>query len=258
MGKLGGKPGVQRRGERRTTLAIMPTPSDWLILPPVAVMCGVWALYLSVAGPSLIEWGRSEGPSLWGTWLIQLFPLVAALGALFFWLGANGWDWTNLGFRPVGWSRVVGGAGVGVIMALVNLTVITVVEPAVSGERSVGYAFLYQSPHARPPSWLMLGLVVPVIAVAVETLFRGFLLGRLLVWLPVGLAGRWMAIAGGALLFAWDPFLVMSFHEWHWLGWSDGLIWGWLFVRTGTLLAPMAAHGVEVALLYAVFKWVLA
>lgn len=104
----------------------------------------------------------------------------------------------------------------------------------------------------------MLGVVVPAVTVGVETLFRGFLLGRLLVWLPTGTAGVWTAIVCGALLFAWDPFLVMSFHEWHWLGWSDGVVWGYLFLRTGSLLAPMAAHGVEVTTLYIIFRWVLA
>jgi membrane protease YdiL (CAAX protease family) len=245
-------------GERRATFSVMPTPADGLILLPVAATLGIWALYLSGAGPSLIGWGRSEGGALWSSWLVQLSPLVVGLAALALWLSVNGWDWANLGFRMVNWRRVAVGAGVGVFLALINLAVITVIEPWLSGERSVGHAFFYQTPHARPPWWLMLGLVVPVVAVVIETLFRGFLLGRLLVWVPTGWMGRWTAITGGALLFAWDPFLVMSFHEWHWLGWSDGIVWGALFVRTGTLLVPMAAHGVEVATLYAVFRWVLA
>ncbi|MEW6325953.1 MAG: hypothetical protein AB1515_11290, partial [Nitrospirota bacterium] len=79
-----------------------------------------------------------------------------------------------------------------------------------------------------------------------------------LVWMPAGALGRWGAIVGAGLLFAWDPFLVMSFREWHWLGWSDGVVWGYLLYRSGTLFAPMAAHGVEVALLYSVFRWLAA
>lgn len=250
MGKWG--------GERRTALPVMPTPADGLVLLPVAAIPGIWALYLSGAGPRLIEWGQSERTALWWSWLIQLSPLVIGLAALAVWLAANGWDWANLGLRKVDGRSAAIGAGAGVILALMNLAVITRIEPWLSGGRSVGYALFYQTPHARPPSWLMLGLVVPVVAVVIEALFRGFLLGRLLVWLPAGWMGRWAAIVGGALLFAWDPFLVLSFHEWHWLGWSDGIVWGWLFVRTGTLLAPIAAHGVEVAVLYAIFKWVLA
>lgn len=253
-----GKQGVQRGGERRPLLPVLPTPVDGLVLVPVAAMAGIWALYLSAAGPSLIGWGQSEGGTLWASWLIQLSPLVVGLGALVVWLVINRWDWANLGLHLGDWRSVATGAGVGVAMAGINLAVITVLVPWLSGGRNVGYAFFYQTPHARPPWWLMLGLVVPVIAVVVETLFRGFLLGRLLVWLPMGWLGRWVAVVGGALLFAWDPFLVMSFHEWHWLGWSDGIVWGVLFIRTGTLLAPMAAHGIEVAMLYSIFRWVLA
>jgi membrane protease YdiL (CAAX protease family) len=238
--------------------AIMPTPADWLVLTPVAAMLGVWALYLSAAGPTLLDWGRFKSGVEWAGWLVQLSPLIVGLMALACWLAVNGWDWANLGLQGFAWRPAIAGAGVGLILALANLAVITVIEPYVAGERSIGYALLYQTPHARLPWWLMLGLVVPAVAVVIETLFRGFLVGRLLVWLPMGPSGRWTAIVCGALLFAWDPFLVMSFHEWHWLGWTDGIVWGYLFLRTGTLLAPMMAHGVEVTTLYIIFRWVLA
>ena len=44
----------KRVGERWTSLPVMPTPVDWVVLLPVAAMLGIWALYLSGAGPLLI------------------------------------------------------------------------------------------------------------------------------------------------------------------------------------------------------------
>jgi membrane protease YdiL (CAAX protease family) len=233
---------------------LMPTPSDWLLWLPLASMLGVWALYLSPVGAHLIGWGALPGPARWQSWGLQLLPLAVAIAVTVRWLAANRWDWTNLGLRPMSLRWMAGAALVGLTLAVVNTTVMSVVVPAWGGS----YGVLYDSPHAQAVWWVMLFAIVPAVAVVVEVCFRGFLLGRLLVWLPAGGWGRWGAILVAAWLFAWDPFLVFSFREFHWLGLTDGIVWGYLFVRSGSLLAPMLAHGVEVGLLYGCFRWVLA
>lgn len=235
-------------------LALTPTPSDWLLVLPVAAMFGVWVLYLSPLGARLINWGGSTGMARWQAWGVQLLPLVVAGVVAVWWLAVNGWDWPNLGLRRLPARWLAGGAAVGITMAVVNTVVITILVPMWGG----GYSVLYDSPHAQAAWWVMLFVVVPLVAVMVEVCFRGLLLGRLLVWLPAGGWGRWGAILTAAWFFTWDPFLVFSFGEFHWLGLTDGVIWGYLFLRSGSLLAPMVAHGVEVGLLYGYFRWVVA
>jgi membrane protease YdiL (CAAX protease family) len=246
-----------RSRARPRPLLITPTPADWLLALPIVATLAVWALYLSPAGERLIDWGRWPGMAPWRAWALQLLPLGVGLAAAVGWLAANRWDWPNLGVVRGGWRWGLGGAAIGVGLALVNLFVILVLVPSLVGRSGVDYRLLYETPHARLNWWITLGVVVPLVAVLVELFFRGFLLGRLLVWMPAGALGRWSAIVTAALLFAWDPFLVLSFRELHWLGWSDGMVWGYLFYRSGTLLAPVVAHGVEVGLLYAIFQWVV-
>jgi membrane protease YdiL (CAAX protease family) len=235
---------------------LTPTPADWLLVWPMAAIAAIWALYLSPAGESVIAWGQPSADMLWKAWGVQLLPLGIGLGAVITWLAANRWDWPNLGVRLAGWRWLAAGGAAGAGLAAVNFFVIMILAPLLFGP-GVDYRLLDATPHARLSWWAMLFVVVPLVAVVIELFFRGFLLGRLLVWMPAGALGRWGAIIASALFFAWDPFLVMSFRELHWLGWSDGVVWGYLFVRSGTLAAPIVAHGVEVGLLYAVFHWLV-
>jgi hypothetical protein len=108
-----------------------------------------------------------------------------------------------------------------------------------------------------------------VIAMAVELNFRGFLLGRLLVFFDEALqtgppsATRirmnfFLPLSISALTFSFDPFMVTTFRHLHWIALWDGLVWGWLWMRMHNLYAVMTAHAVEVAIVYLIIRGVLA
>jgi hypothetical protein len=63
-----------------------------------------------------------------------------------------------------------------------------------------------------------------------------------------------MAVLISALVFSWDPFLVTVFRGYHWLALTDGLIWGGLLLWTRNLSSTIAAHAVEVILVYTVLR----
>ena len=69
---------------------------------------------------------------------------------------------------------------------------------------------------------------------------------------------RSTAIGTSALLFAFDPFLVATFHQLHWIAVWDGLVWGMLWVTFRNLYVTIVAHAVEVIVLYVVMRIMLA
>jgi membrane protease YdiL (CAAX protease family) len=89
-----------------------------------------------------------------------------------------------------------------------------------------------------------------VIAVFVELNFRGFILGRLRA-LSVPPA---VAVLLSALLFSFDPFMVTTFRFLHWIAVWDGIVWGMMWVRSANLYAVIAAHAVEVMIMYCVVR----
>lgn len=192
---------------------------------------------------------------------LQFLPQAVAYAALAAWAARNpgitarlGLHWTQLGqgFRwglPTG--LILGAANVGIILWLVP---------------RLGYdvAFLRGTPHARIPPAIMLPWFVLLIALFVEINFRGFLLGRLLALAeqlspanPGPLAAG-LAVGISALVFSFDPFMVVTFRHLHWIALWDGLVWGLLWVRLRNLYVPIVAHAVEVMVLYSIIRAVLA
>jgi len=212
-----------------------PERAAWLALLPVFATL----IYYTLPG--------SLQQNLW----IIFSPQLLAYGSLAAWVLLNpGWKTAlrvdTTGIRPA----VKWGALMGVALGAVNLSLILQVIPALGGD----ITFLRETPHAQAPVWVMFPLGIAGIGVLVELNFRGFQMGRLLVLLGDSSAGRVAAAVVSALVFAHDPFTVRVFQHLHVIAVWDGLVWGILLLRTGSLYATMAAHTVEVWILYVSLK----
>ena len=148
------------------------------------------------------------------------------------------------------------GLPVGVALGAFNTVIILWIAPWLG----VDIEFLRDTPHARAPALVMLPWAILGIAIAVELNFRGFLLGRLLAYFhrtrlcETPRLARALAIVGSALVFSFDPFMVATFKDLHWIAVWDGLVWGMIWVRLRNLYATITAHAVEVIVMYAVLK----
>lgn len=197
--------------------------------------------------------------------IIQFVPQLLAYLGLGIWASRNeGWlVKLGLPFANIR-SGLFWGTVTGIALGTVNTGVILYVMPALN----VDISFLSQTPHAQVAFWIMVPWLIMMIAMAVEVNFRGFLLGRLLVFvgdafptnhspvvrirLPVVLP-----LSLSALTFSFDPFMVSTFRDLHWIALWDGLIWGWMWIRMHNLYAVMTAHAVEVAIMYLIIRGVL-
>jgi membrane protease YdiL (CAAX protease family) len=192
--------------------------------------------------------------------LIQFIPQILGYLTLALWAQHN----TALTLR-LGLLKVGGRAGLriglitGLLLGSFNTVVILKIVPWLGED----ITFLRTTPHAQIPVFVMIPWFICAIAVFVELNFRGFLLGRLLT-LGLTIFGTrltpWVsggAIGISAIVFAFDPFMVNTFHHLHWIAVWDGMIWGILWVRTRNLYLTIIAHAVEVIIMYSVIRTVL-
>ena len=197
---------------------------------------------------------------------VQFAPQLMAYGALSVWVYRNVGQLhkLGLGFRHIR-PGVLWGTVTGIMLGTVNTVAILYVMPAFG----IDIRFLSQTPHAQVPFWIMVPWFIIVIAMVVELNFRGFLLGRLLVWFhdarqpdhPSPIRIRLQALLPlsiSALTFSCDPFMVTTFRDLHWIALWDGLVWGWLWMRMHNLYAVITAHAVEVILLFLIIRGMLA
>ncbi|GAB1722545.1 MAG: CPBP family intramembrane glutamic endopeptidase [Nitrospira sp.] len=182
--------------------------------------------------------------------LYQFLPQLCAYAALVTWSRINDAPGRKLGLTSTLISQGLRwGTTTGLALGTVNLLVILYLVPLLGGD----YRFLAETPHAKIPLLLMVPWFILFIATIVELNFRGFLVGRLL---ALGLPAA-IAVPLSALLFAFDPFLVATFQQLHWIAVWDGLVWGSLWVASRNLSVTIVAHAVEVILLYGVMRVVL-
>lgn len=189
-----------------------------------------------------------------------LLPQILSYVGLAVWASQNSRTLHRLGLQ---WHQLrqglVWGLLTGLLLGLLNVSVILWVVPSLDGDIN----FLRGTPHARLPATVMLPWAIIVIAIGVELNFRGFLLGRLLALCQ----GSWgstyrfvspvLAVGGTSTVFSFDPFMVATFKDLHWIALWDGIIWGTIWVRLRNLYATMAAHAVEVMIVYSILKFTI-
>lgn len=200
--------------------------------------------------------------------IVQFLPQLLAYVTLTVWAVTNTDVPTRLGLSGGRLrSGILWGALTGLGLGLGNTLVVLWTVPALGGD----LAFLRDTPHAQVPTALMVPWVILAIATAVELNFRGFLLGRLQAVASLVAAnvfgkprpemgscfGSALAVGSSALVFAFDPFLVSTFRHLHWIAVWDGLVWGWMRLRFGTLYAVITAHAIEVIVVYLCVKTAL-
>ena len=147
----------------------------------------------------------------------------------------------------------------GLFLGCLNTFVILSVYP------HLGYdiSFLKTTPHGRLPLLVMVPWFICGIAFLIELNFRGFLLGRLAALESElgrsGLAQQLspLALIASALIFAFDPFMVNTFQQLHWIALWDGLIWGAIWLRTKNLYITIVAHAIEVIVMYSAVRFAL-
>lgn len=229
-------------------LRATPTQAEeWgaaLALLPIAATLGFYALPPSLQEQTLVQFAPQIGAYLaLGFWATHNRDIVSRLG-LEKWKVRNGLRWGLL---------------TGLLLGCLNTFVILSAYPYLGYDIS----FLKTTPHGRLPLLVMAPWFICGIALFVELNFRGFLLGRLatlesVLWrsgLPQRLSP--LALITCALIFAFDPFMVNTFQQLHWIALWDGLIWGIIYLRTRNLYITLVAHAVEVIVMYSVVRFAL-
>lgn len=191
---------------------------------------------------------------------ILFLPQVLAYVGLAVWATQNNNVTERLGLKLHQFCQGLHwGVVTGLILGLFNVSVILWAVPWLGGD----IEFLRETPHARVPVALMLPWTILFIAVAIELNFRGFLLGRLLALCETSWLGQHMrvgpvlAVGATATVFAFDPFMVVTFKHLHWIAMWDGIVWGMIWLRLRNLWATIVAHAVEVMIMYSVLKMAL-
>jgi membrane protease YdiL (CAAX protease family) len=228
----------------RTTPAQAKEWGAALALLPIATTLGFYALPASLQEQTLILFAPQIIAYLaLGVWVTRNRDIVSRFGL-------------EKGNIREGLRR---GLLTGLLLGCLNTFVILSAYP------HLGYdiSFLKTTPHGRLPLLVMVPWFICGIAFLIELNFRGFLLGRLAALESElgrsGLAQQLspLALIASALIFAFDPFMVNTFQQLHWIALWDGLIWGAIWLRTKNLYITIVAHAIEVMTMYSAVRFAL-
>ena len=192
--------------------------------------------------------------------LVQFMPQIVAYLAFGLWAMHNQPMAARVGLRPCG---LLAGLRWGVLTGLLLGGLNTLIMLKVVPHLGYDITFLKATPHAQLPVFVMIPWFICGIALFVEVNFRGFLLGRLLVWGRQLLGPKLFplvettAVGISAITFAFDPFMVNTFQHLHWIALWDGLIWGIIYLRTHNLYITIVAHAIEVIVMYSAVRFAL-
>lgn len=215
-----------------------------LALLPIATTLGFYALPASLQEQTLILFAPQIIAYLaLGVWVTRNRDIVSRFG-----LGKGN---IREGLRR--------GLLTGLLLGCLNTFVILSAYP------HLGYdiSFLKTTPHGRLPFLVMVPWFICGIAFLIELNFRGFLLGRLAALeSELGRSGLVqqlspLALIASALIFAFDPFMVNTFQQLHWIALWDGLIWGAIWLRTKNLYITIVAHAIEIMTMYSAVRFAL-
>ncbi|TKB75908.1 MAG: CPBP family intramembrane metalloprotease [Nitrospira sp.] len=216
------------------TLALLPTAATFSFYAiPTSLQEQTWILF----APQIIAY------SALGLWALRNHDFIPRLGL------AKG----NV-LQGLRWGLLTG-----LLLGCLNTIMILSVYP------HLGYDinFLKTTLHGRLPFLVMVPWFICSIAFLVELNYRGFLLGRLAalesrLW-SSALTRRFspFALIASAMLFAFDPFMVNTFQQLHWIAVWDGLIWGAIWLRTKNLYITVVAHAIEVLVMYSTVRYAL-
>jgi len=228
----------------RTTPAQAKEWGAALALLPIATTLGFYALPASLQEQTLILFAPQIIAYLaLGVWVTRNRDIVSRFGL-------------EKGNIREGLRR---GLLTGLLLGCLNTFVILSAYP------HLGYdiSFLKTTPHGRLPLLVMVPWFICGIAFLIELNFRGFLLGRLAALESElgrsGLAQQLspLALIASALIFAFDPFMVNTFQQLHWIALWDGLIWGAIWLRTKNLYITIVAHAIEIMTMYSAVRFAL-
>ena len=189
--------------------------------------------------------------------LIQFAPQILSYLSLGLWATHNRDIVSRIGLEKgkvrdgLRWGLLTG-----LLLGCLNTFVILSAYPYLGYDIS----FLKTTPHGRLPLLVMAPWFICGIALFVEVNFRGFILGRLLIWGSQLLGPKLSPLVGttavgiSAITFAFDPFMVNTFQHLHWIALWDGLIWGIIWLRTRNLYITIVAHAVEVIVMYSAVR----